>query len=152
VRPFYRHLVEEFDRAVRQSRPLAVVIFQFPDLGPAGSRHWRDLEIALRREVRQEDLPARLTERVAAICLPNTGEGAWCVASRLERDLSRLIGAAVRVGVAYYPLDGPSALELLRTAIWRSLKTLPGQQLDPALQRLIGTLPPPTDCGGFRRR
>src|SRR6266542_2300113 len=111
VRPFYHHLVAEFERTVRQSRPLAVVVFQLPDQGSCGGLHWPDLEIALRREVRREDLPARLAERVAALCLPNTGEGAAWVATRLERGLSRLIGGPVTAGAAYYPLDGPTALE-----------------------------------------
>lgn len=137
VSSFYRCLLEEFAQAQGTGQPLAVVVYQLPQLTPEG---WRQVEIALRLEIRRDDLPTRLGAMTVAVALPQTGAGAAYVAIRTERVLSQVVGGPVVSGVAVTPPDGPTALELLRTATWRSLQTLPARQQDPELERWLGPL------------
>jgi hypothetical protein len=133
-------LLEEFAQAQGTGQPLAVVVYQLPTLTPEG---WREVEIALRLEVRRDDLPTRLGAMTVAVVLPQTGAGAMQVALRAERTLSKVVAGPVVSGMAVYPQDGPTAMDLLRAATWRSLKTLPARREDPDLVRLLGPLSPP---------
>jgi hypothetical protein len=141
VRSFYRHLVEAIQYADASQHPMALLILHLP-LGPTQPWQQRQLEHRLRAGVRQTDIPGCLSDTTFAVALPKTGKGVALVVARLERQLSEIAKGRVAVGVAHWPADGQTALELLRTAIRRSLRTLPGRQMDPELARLVGPLSP----------
>jgi GGDEF domain-containing protein len=141
VRTFYLRLVEEIQRAERSQRPLAILILQLP-FRPTERWRQQQLEHRLRAGVRGNDFASHLSDTTFAVALPETGRGAAVVAARLERRLSEVANGRVIPGVAHWPRDGQTALELLRTAIRRSLVALPGRRMDPELQKLVGTLTP----------
>ena len=131
---------QEIRRVDGETGQLAVVVLQLPALPAAPEHRQRQLEIALRREVRSNDLPTRLSETALAVALPETGADAAGVADRLQQVLSQVAGARVGGGAACYPRDGRTALELLRTAAQRSQAAPAGKWKDPELERLLGPL------------
>jgi hypothetical protein len=144
LRTFYGCLEEELDQAQRHGQPLVVVVLQLPNHPPAVSprQQQRDQENAVRLAVRCGDLPTRLTPTTLVVALPRCGT-TGDVILRLQRLLSPVVGGAVVSGVASFPRDGSTALELLRVATWRSLSARPRLQPDPELTRLLGPLPTP---------
>jgi hypothetical protein len=144
LRTFYGCLGEELDQAKRHGQTLTVVVLQLPDpASPAPSRRQlRDQETALRLSVRCGDLPTRLSPTTLAVALPRCETHAGGVVLRLQRLLAPVVGGKVVSGVACFPGDGSTALELLRAAAWRSMSGLPRTQPDPELTRLLGPLGP----------
>jgi hypothetical protein len=141
VRNFYLRLIAEIQGAERTQCPLAILILQLP-LRPTERWRQQQLEHRLRAGVRGNDIASHLSDTTFAVALPGTGKGAAVVAARLERRLSEVADGRVITGVAHWPRDGQTALELLRTAIRRSLVALPGRQMDPELEQLVGKLTP----------
>ena len=63
---------------------------------------------------RRSDIPGALGQEEFAICLPQTdGPGGIVVADRLASELTEYVP---RIGLAVYPTDGISAMELLQVA------------------------------------
>jgi hypothetical protein len=135
---FYHCLVEGVCQAKQQQRALSVLVLQVPPLPEGAARKRRELEIALRLGVRREDLVGRLSQGTLAVLLPRSGQDAEQVAERLSQLLARMTGEPVPTGIAAYPNDGVQALDLLRTATWRSLAATARPPRDRDLERFLG--------------
>lgn len=144
---FYGRLDELLEIAQRHELPLAVVVLQLPELMLHERLHQGRLEMAVRREVRCDDLVTRLSPSALAVALPWTGPGAESVALRLQRVLFGPAGGRVMAETACLPVDGHTAGELLHAATWRSLATTPAPRPSSELTRLLGApsgmYPPP---------
>jgi hypothetical protein len=116
---FYNRLVEAIEQHCSRQWPLAVVVLQIHEQPPELPRQ-QALEMALRLDVREGDVPTRLCETTFAVLLPDTGSTAVVVAARLQRALSNITGKQVTTGIACYPEDATTALELLQMASDRS--------------------------------
>jgi hypothetical protein len=116
---FYERILEQVEHARAQQWPLALVILQVHELPPEPHRQ-QALEVAVRLDVREGDIPARLGEATFGVLLPKTGSIAVVVAARLQRALSNITGKPVSTGVACYPDDATRASELLRLASARA--------------------------------
>jgi hypothetical protein len=114
---FLIRLTDETTRAERYRRELGLVVFQVPAGSP---RQQRELEIALRDCLRKADVPARLSEHVLAVILPETGAGAPAAAERIALRLSGIADSPVTGGFAHYPADGEKGSDLMRIATERS--------------------------------
>jgi GGDEF domain-containing protein len=121
IAAFCRRLGSEIEQAKREDRTLSVIVFQLPETAAAEDECPTAVEMRLRSELRPQDLPTRVSERVLAVALPGTGAGAVEIAARLERALSSWAGGPVSVGTAHYPQDGHTATDLLRRAFLRSM-------------------------------
>lgn len=99
--------------------PLAVVVLRM-DAPPTEPRRQQALEMAVRMGVRKGDVPARLDEATFAVLLPETDHTAVIVAARLQQAISNITGRPATSGVAYYPEDAATAMELLEMASGRS--------------------------------
>jgi hypothetical protein len=140
LRTFYGCLGEELDQAKRQGQLLAVVVLELPD--QPSREQQREQETALRLAVRSGDLTTRLSPTTLAVALPRCQAQPANAALRLQRMLTAVVGGKVGAGMACFPADGSTALELLRAATWRSLTELGRKELDPELARLLGPLTP----------
>lgn len=77
---FEHRLASEFERSVREARPLAMAVLEIDQLAPLVQAHpreatdamLRDIAGLLRRECRASDLVARLEDGLFAILLPDT--------------------------------------------------------------------------------
>jgi hypothetical protein len=114
---FLLRLKEELILAERYRRELGLVVFEVP----AGTRRQqRKLEIALRDCLRKSDIPARLSENMMGVLLPETNQGFAAAAERIARLLSQVAGSPVTSGFARYPADGQTGSDLIRIATERS--------------------------------
>jgi len=138
-RYFYDRLEEEIARAERRSAPLAVAFFDLDKLKNvndtyghlAGNEVLRVLGMSISNHVRTEDVPARYGGDEFAIVMPDTPrDEAEKVVERLMEILERTevdIANGRRIpmpelswGVAFYPLDGRTARELVENADTRA--------------------------------
>jgi hypothetical protein len=140
LRTFYGCLGEELDQAKRQGQVLAVVVLELP--AGASREQQREQETALRLAVRCGDLTTRLAPTTLAVALPRCQTHPGSAALRLQRMLTAVVEGKVVSGMACFPSDGSTALELLRVATWRSMTGLGRKELDPELARLLGPLNP----------
>jgi RNA polymerase sigma-B factor len=115
---------EELTRSARHSQPAALVLVVIEGMPVSGIRRdeaWAFCGETLRKSIRRMDLAGRFEGDSVIVLLPQTGEQATAVASRLF-DILLAAGAAhhvrftVRVGVAVYPEDGRTAQALLEAA------------------------------------
>jgi hypothetical protein len=116
---FCDRVAEAIEQSSSQPGPLAVVVLQM-DEPPMEPQRQQALEMAVRMDVRQGDVPARLGETTFAVLLPETDRTAVIVAARLQQAISNITGRQVTSGVACYPEDATTAQELLQTASGRS--------------------------------
>jgi diguanylate cyclase (GGDEF)-like protein len=138
-RYFYDRLEEEIARAERRQAPLAVAFFDLDKLKnvndthghPAGNEVLRILGQTISGHVRTEDVPARYGGDEFAIVMPDTPrDEAEKVVTRLMEILEGKMvdlpsGRSIRMpdlsfGVAFYPLDGRTARELVENADTRA--------------------------------
>lgn len=112
---FSQRLEEAIKQARGQQQALAVVVLQMAG-PPPEPRRQQVLEMPLRLDVREGDVPGRLSETTFAVLLPETDETAIVVAARLQRALANITGQPVTTGVAYYPADAATARKLLQIA------------------------------------
>ncbi|HYK98216.1 MAG TPA: GAF domain-containing protein [Candidatus Acidoferrales bacterium] len=138
-RYFFDRLEEEIARAERRQAPLAVAFFDLDKLKnvndtyghPAGNEVLRLLGETISSHVRTEDVPARYAGDEFAIVMPDTPrDEAEKVVERLMEILERTevdIANGRRIpmpelswGVAFYPLDGRTARELVENADTRA--------------------------------
>jgi RNA polymerase sigma-B factor len=115
---------EELTRAARHSHPTALVLVVIEGMPVSGIRRdeaWGFCGEMLRKSIRRMDIAGRFEGDSVLVLLPQTGDQAPSVASRLF-DTLLAAGAAhhvrftVRVGVAIYPEDGRTAQALLAAA------------------------------------
>jgi hypothetical protein len=114
---FLIRLTEEITRAERYQRELELMVLQAPILP---QQKQRAVEVALRQASRRSDLPARISEHLRGVLLPETGRGAEAAAARLAFLLSGVAGTAVTGGFVRYPADGRKVVDLMRIATERS--------------------------------
>jgi diguanylate cyclase (GGDEF)-like protein len=134
-RYFEIRMKEEFSRAQRLNEPLSVMILDVDHfknyndtLGHlAGDEVLRKLARILQNSLRKNDIPVRYGGEEFAIILPGaTKENAFKVASRLRKEIERspfpdeyvqpLKRITVSIGVATYPDDADSLLDLIERA------------------------------------
>ncbi len=113
-------LEEEVERATRYPQHFAVLAVQFtpPAGGCPADDDLRQLAQALRRQVRQPDIIARLEGGSFALLLPHTGREARVLSERIADRTGRLFPGRfqVRIGFAVFPYDSRSARGLLQAA------------------------------------
>jgi GGDEF domain-containing protein len=114
---FLMRLADETTRAERYQREFALVVLHVPT---STKRQARELDIALRDCLRKADVPARLSESVLAVLLPETGAGVATAAGRIATLLSGVAGSPVTSGFACYPGDAQKSSDLMRIAADRS--------------------------------
>ncbi len=134
-RHFTATLENEFARAQRFDRPLALVMADLDLLREVNNRYGhlagdavlRAVADVFRAQLRHYDVPARFGGEEFAIILPETGpEEALEIAERIRSAVSEqrvpvetsqeLVSITVSVGVAAYPSDGGDATELVHQA------------------------------------
>lgn len=114
---FLTRLADETTRAERYQREFGLVVLHVP-AGPKRQR--QGLDIALRDCLRKADIPARLSDSVLAVLLPETGPGVAKAAERIALLLSGAAGSLVTSGFACYPADAKKSSELMHIAAERS--------------------------------
>ncbi len=133
-RPFERALEREWERAVRGGRSLSLLFLDIDDFGAinkqyghlAGDEALRTIGRQIRQNLRRSDLLARWGGEEFVVLLPDTDISyASAVAERIRsvveqcpiRSQGQNIRITVSTGVAAYPGDAHSGLDLLRQAI-----------------------------------
>ena len=114
---FLIRLTDEVARSHRYQRELGLLVFEVAHLP---LRKQRVVEVALRDALRRADVPARLSDHLLGVLLPETSQGAAAAATRLALLLSAVAGSPISGGYARYPEDGNSVSDLIRVATERS--------------------------------
>jgi hypothetical protein len=139
VQQFDRLLTAALGEARRRQWSVAVLVLHIPALTKLDTRRQRDIEMALRLDLRQGDVLARLSNTCIAVSMPETDLGATTVAARFKRTLRQMMDEEVGSAVAFYPQDGDTSRELLRRATQRCLTGCPHRPPDQKLAWLLET-------------
>jgi diguanylate cyclase (GGDEF)-like protein len=126
-RAFHQHLAVEIERAIRDDRPLCLIVVDVDDFKqindtyghPSGDGALVAVADALRAEVRATDVVGRVGGDEFAIVLPGTPlAGAETHARRISRMLGRLCDPTVALSIGMAEVDprDPTASQLLRDA------------------------------------
>jgi endo-1,4-beta-D-glucanase Y/GGDEF domain-containing protein len=153
-----RELEAAAEASVRLSRTIGLIYFEFPAIAAVEADHGAqaadDLIAALaqdfRRAVRATDNVAILNGRaiLVSICLLSGRKDLETIASRLtaaarRRDMLEEDGPSLPAGLAIYPLDGYSGLELIESAKRRYRELCPQTPEAPAPQIETTVAQPP---------
>ncbi len=132
---FKQRLDEEFQRSVRFGHSLSLVMIDIDDFKefndsfghPCGDQVLKAVSSVIRSNLREMDIAARYGGKEFVVVLPETScEGAAGVAERIRADVERVtreatadeisVGRTVSIGIATYPGNASSSIELLEMA------------------------------------
>ena len=131
---FQQRLEEEFKRSSRFGHPMSLIMLDIDDFKEfndsfghvRGDDVLKAVSSIIRASLREMDIAARYGGEEFVVVLPETDrDGAAAVAHRIREDVEQrgfliedtgTVGRTVSVGVAAYPRDAGSALELLESA------------------------------------